>query len=443
MSKSLFKLTNYQSGELSIFANPSLGFISDTILGGSAASQIARMKSRALAEIEGDVAEYEELLNDIDAFSTQACPAPDDIAQQVSAELASAAMMADADIANAKTAAEAAHISETVFRALFNLTREPETPDPTMNGMVFVCMTIVEGGALGMFFLSSGFASSFSEAMGIGLSISGANIVMSAGLGGATFGRFWGYGVNARIQDVQVRLKRLMGRIGCVATAGAILVLLLATGIVRATGDAEHLRFDLETIKIAATSFESLMLWIVSGSFSVLAWTKGLSAFRDRYPGFGEACASSRSTREGVPATIDAARDNIQAIADVANEKLSEMAEDVESDRADIAAFVTEAKKEKTALIGKIRTFQTKLSEEKEVYGPLEQLLTRKPADNKDALTKAAALDEGTLISRLPEPELPKHDPFAGFSDALNAAREQVATSYSAALARITEAQSD
>ena len=276
---------------------------------------------------------------DIDDFTVLERPAAPQlmaVLEGAEARMQAAADNASARLPGAHDALKRAEMSLKVFQLEQQIARPPKRVDGMQNTSVLGFMVILEGITTSVFFLSGGFVSGIAEALGLGLSISGANILLSALVGGNCFGRYWNYGLGARGPvALRARAKRLFSRIGAVITAAAIAALLGASGIVRATGEPEHLEFTLEALSTAATDFHSLMLWMVGASFSVLAWRKGLSLFSDPVPGYGE-----------VSKAVHDAQDDLETLRDDALSAIEDAFEDGRDEIEDLAADASDARED-------------------------------------------------------------------------------------------------
>lgn len=309
----------------------------DAILGGRIDGRLERWKQSKHQQLSENLA---DILCDIEKLKSDSegnISSPQSITDRAEYTMSGSASSAVAQLESLAKQKQTANRYLAAFQLKHNIDRIPFTPKVFENIMILSVLSTFEGLATAAFFYGGGFVSSVSQALVLGLTISGVNVLLSAGLGGFVFGRFWSYGLKSRERDAIVNHKRWAARIGCIFTIGSIIALLLASGIVRATGDTENLSFSLENLAIAASDFHSLMLWGLGIGFSVLAWRKGLSAFTDVYPGFTEAAISVNRVSEQADKVLYDTLDNIDYIGDNAENILEDISNEVNDIKEDLS----------------------------------------------------------------------------------------------------------
>lgn len=226
--------------------NPLIGITTDAVLGGGIRGKLESWKQHRLETIGTDIVELRSSAQDLQAETSTAIILPDSIADAVCADITGNGDAAASRLSVLQDQKLATKRFQVAFQVNHNIDRQPTNPDPYDGIPVLVTMAVVEGVATSGFFFGGGFVSGIGEAAILGLTISSVNVVLSAGLGGFAFGRYWNYGAKCREPETILSVKRWSGRVGAVLTAGAIGTLLIASGIVRATGDTEHLSFTFE-----------------------------------------------------------------------------------------------------------------------------------------------------------------------------------------------------
>ena len=233
--------------------------------------------------------------------------------------------------------------------------------------------------------------------------------------------------------------KRWAGRAGSVLTALALAGLLIASGILRATGEPEHLGFTLENFGAAATNFHSLMLWALGLSFSILAWIKGLGAFSDPYPGYTEASKAVTTAEQRIHEAHQYGSGEIEDICDEALDELADMHDEVLGQREELAESLNEVRRDREAVRVAIANAPSDFAAYKDAQQTTLYMLNSGAADALQAepdLTAALALLEDEL------PEVP-HDlasHAAGFEDQRSKAETRIAKAKVEAMQTLNEA---
>ena len=312
------------------------GNLARLLYGGGVSDILLRRAAEIQDGLRKNIVDYANALDDVKNPSHASSAEADALATNAASQMNAEAMRGAQNLAASCDELDNARKYLIAFVLKHGIDRKPEQPDALFSAVIFALLGVFEGMLTALFFLGGGFVAGFGEALGLGLSISGINVVVAGLIGGGFFGRFWNYGLHAPEPDVTMKRKRLAGRVGSVVTACLLLLLLLASGILRASGEPEHLGFTFETIGAAATNFHSLLLWALGLSFSILAWKKGLRAFSDPYPGFSEASKAITRSDEGMHDAYHEANDAIKDIADEAQDDLADLAEEAQDLRAEL-----------------------------------------------------------------------------------------------------------
>lgn len=288
--------------------------MTDAKLGGGIIPAIQSWKRKKLQELNRKTIDLKTKIEGLLLRGFESGQSPSSVAETAANQIASEAEASTFHLAAAAKKERNARQEQNSLKLKHNIVRDPEETDSLTSCTVLGAMATIEGAVTGLFFLGGGFVPSVAEAMGLGFTISIVNIILSAGLGGFICGRYWNYGLKAREDDSTMKQARLAGRIGCVLVAAMISCLLLASGIVRATGETQGLSYSLESISLAASDFHSLMLWFIGISFSIISWRKGLSAFSDPYPGLTKASKLVKQAEENIELIYEDARFEIEEI---------------------------------------------------------------------------------------------------------------------------------
>lgn len=346
--------------------------LTSTLLGGGISGKLEDWKRGALSKLRIDIGELRQNIEGVEAQSRFDHFPCDKVTDQASTEITGLAESVAANLPHAIEQEQTSRQYQAVFQICHNIARQPIQVQIKKSLGLFTALTLVEGLTTSLFFLSGGFVAGIAEALGMGLTISAVNIVVSAFVGGGFFGKFWAYGLQARENDPLIRHKRLAGRICSVLTALTIGFLLLASGIVRATGETEGLSFSFTTIGTAATDFHSIMLWAIGLSFSILAWRKGLVAFSDPYPGLTQASQAVEQAKDHVQSLYEDTLDEIEDIYAEAAEALAEMAEDATEMQQDILDDIKKLRHERETVLSALddteQEFQAFCAEQIELY---------------------------------------------------------------------------
>lgn len=310
--------------------------ISNAQNGGSIGAAIESKASDLNAQIVTVVADYR---NHVDDFTTQASkPNVDakEIVDSTTSEIMATAQRAESQIEVSKTEIAGAQQSVRTFRFQHSLTRNAMPVNASANIVFFSILTMAEGFLTAMFFYGGGHVPSIATALGLGLTVSGINVLVAGVLGGGFAGKFWNYGLEAHQSSPKIRQKRLAGRVGSVFLIFVIVGFLAITGIVRATGETEHISYSLIALSTAASDFHSIMLWIVGGAFAALSWRKGLSAFSDPYPGYTQETKQANDARELLDLNYEVALEDIDSLHDDAKQGLADALDFIEEQHHDL-----------------------------------------------------------------------------------------------------------
>lgn len=399
---------------------------------------VAPMESKKrdlMISLGGLVAAFTNDIADIEANAATTSHAPEPVADAAAAAVSVVSEQANAQMATAAEETKAARKYQMMFEMEHNITWKTAKQSFLMSCLAFLAMAGVEGFMTAMFFLNGGHVSGVAEALVLGVMISGVNIVLSGLLGGGFFGKFWNYGLNAREDSRAMQTKRLAGRICSVMVCIVVAFIILVTGIVRATGEPEHLSYSFESISTAASDFHSILLWVLSATFAILSWRKGLSAFSSSYPGLSDA---SKAVIEGeglVSFLHGDALAEVDGVYEDAIQDLEDMAEEVADERQALIDDLQDAQHHRedvlTAISKAESDFSTFQAEQISIYAALSE-----EAETQVSVT----FDAAAWRSKLPPvvSDISAHS--SGFSAAHSQAREHLANARQAAIHTINDA---
>lgn len=393
-------------------------------------------KKRDLMEaLGGLVAEYTNRITDIEVNAATTSHDPEPVADAAVAAVGVVSERAKAQMAAAAEETKAARKYQIMFEIEHNITWKAAKQVIWKSCLVFLAMAGVEGVMTAMFFLNGGYVSNLAEALALGLMISGVTVALSGLLGGGFFGKFWNYGLNAREDSQTIRTKRLSGRICSVIVGVVVAFVILVTGIVRATGEPEHLSYSLETISRAASDFHSILLWVLSATFAILSWRKGLSSFSSDYPGLSDASKAVIDGEHFVKFLHEDALAEVDGLDDGAIQDLEDMSEDVADERQALIEDLQDAQHHRERVLAAIskaeNDFSTFQAEQISIYAALSE-------DAEPQVTMT--FDAAAWRSKLPPvvSDISAHS--SGFSAAHNQAREHVSNARQAAIQIINDA---
>ena len=154
-----------------------------------------------LSHIRERISFVTEKVTAIAAAFSDFLPNPVPVADQAVSKLSATAVSNAQELSIASDEKMAAKKFAVAFVLQHGLDRKPREPDKAFNAILLFVLAIFEGVLTATFFLGGGFVPGIAEALGLGLSISGINIVVAGLIGGGVFGRYWNYGVNAPEPD--------------------------------------------------------------------------------------------------------------------------------------------------------------------------------------------------------------------------------------------------
>jgi len=377
--------------------------------------------SNHITDIESDAAAAP---SDPRPIGNAACSAMDVVAAHTKAGIESGA---------AETRAARKHLKMFVFE--HNITFKPLNPNILMSCLVFTSLAGIEGITTATFFLNGGYVASIAEALALGLMISCINIVLAGLLGGGFFGKFWNFGLNMREDSLAVRSKRLAGRICSILVILAIAFVLLVSGIVRATGEPEHLSYSFASLSSAASDFHSILLWVLGAAFAILSWRKGLSAFSSPYPGLSDASNAATQSEAEVKSLYDGGLEEVQDIYDDAVEDLEDMANDIADQRQELIDDLQDAQHHREDVLAAISDAESGFSvfqaEQVSIYDALSE--GTEPPD-------LIAFDGAAWRAKLPTIAIDISSHSSGFAAGLAKERAELSRAREAAIQRINEA---
>lgn len=388
-----------------------------------------------VAKLNNRVAMFTNHIADIEINTTSAPHDPRPLADDAEGTMNVVAESTKARIAAAVDAINAALKYQKMFVLEHNITWKAPKPDVLMNCLIFLALATVEGLTTAMFFLDGGYVSGIAAALGLGLTISSINIVLSGLLGGGFFGKFWNYGIHVREDSSAVHVKRLAGRICSVLTVLATTFVLLISGIVRATGEPEHLSYSFETIGTAASDFHSVLLWILGAAFAILSWRKGLSAFSSSYPGLSETSKTVTKSESLVKSSHEAALVEIDALCEDALNDLDDMAQEVSDEQRNLIHDVQEVQHHREDVLAAISDAQSEFiafqAEQTSIYLALSDVV-----ETPVHIT----FDTDAWRSKLPSISIDVCAHASGFAEAHTRARAQITMAKKTALQAVNEA---
>ena len=280
----------------------------------------------AAEALSQDIAAYQSDCSELAGRADHSIPDVTSISDLACAELEAEATIQAATISARDAAAEKADHELRAFQYEHGLTRSPAVRDRLLAVMLLVLFLFIEGAINTVFFYGAGFAPGIATAAALGFAIAGVTTLLSAGLGGGFFGRYWNYGLRAPFETPDMRKARRVGRFGSFLTGMAILLVLCVAALVRSSGQPESLSVSLDVLGAALSNMHSIMLMLSGTAFAILSWRTALSAFEDPYPGLSRASTTSTQAAADRKAASDTALDALKAIHADAMDQLTRAA---------------------------------------------------------------------------------------------------------------------
>jgi hypothetical protein len=249
---------------------------------------------------------------------------------------------AKAEVQNFKEENDRAEKDRKSFALMHGLPRAPITPEPVQNSMVLGLFggieTMVNAGFLNNASMVAGPAQAF-VASGL---ISLTNIAASTAAGYFIV-RPLSYGLHTAEPDhPPFKLKRLAAGIGLSGFVGIMGLFHLTVGLIRAQETLHHIEHSIPRYLEIFTTPEALFLVIVGGVLSAVSMKKGMTAFDDPYPGYGEKGRAVQRVRDHLLARCDELKDEISARFEEKREALKKAEKEVISKRTQFNQAVAE-----------------------------------------------------------------------------------------------------
>lgn len=393
---------------------------------------VAGLVEEANEEFSEEIAVYQSDCSELTARTDHTAADVMSISDLACAELDAEARIQAASIVARSAAEDQAEQEQRAFQYEHGITRSHVFADRTLAVALLLMFLFVEGLVNTVFFYSAGFASGIAPAAALGFTIAGVTTILSAGLGGGFFGRFWNYGVHAPAQTAPMRSARLMGRLGSILTSSAIFAVLVVSAIVRTEGEPESFRLSFDVLTEVVTNFHSIMLMLSGTASAILSWRTALSAFSDPYPGFSEASASSATVNTDSQTASQHALDALSGIQIRAMDDLADCADEVAEARREPEADFGALSDEYHRLNGLIDQREAVIRQQAASFLQAQHIIAKATSDFSVDDIK---LDD--LRTRISAPERPVFDDLGEFRSDYKAAVNALTVAYSAALARL------
>lgn len=327
--------------------------IAASALGGGIDAGIARKASKLHVELDQKILDCNDHLAELKAASQDIKPSPGAVSDLKKSQIGATASSAVSQLETAGENKQAAENYRRQFQLLHSLTRPPIHPDATMSLMIFAIFAVFEGAMTALVFLGGGHVAGVPEALGLGLTISGANILLSGIIGGNIAGKYWNYGSEAIDDNPKYKHVRIAGRTASITVCMLVICLLLLSGIVRSTGTTQ-ISYSLESLTVAVSDFHSIILWVLGGNFAVLSWFKGLRAFSDPYPNYSDATHAENTAQQSIEAIHDDALGELDRHYNDAINAIQGMADEVTENARDVRKGIQETHGHREAVLSEI-----------------------------------------------------------------------------------------
>jgi len=154
--------------------------------------------------------------------------------------------------------------------------------------------------------------------------ISLTNVVTSTA-GGYFIGRYLSYGIHAADSDNPIFKKKRDAAWTCLFGFVTVMAYFhLTVGLVRAQEVLHNIEHSVSRYAEILTTPEALFLVMVGVVTTILSWIKGMTAFGDPYPGFGDKQRSVNQVQDQLPDRYEDFSNQITARFDERREALDE-----------------------------------------------------------------------------------------------------------------------
>jgi hypothetical protein len=351
------------------------------------------------------------------------------VADLASAELNAEARVSKAFIDTTRDVSHSAAQEQRAFQYEHGVARLAISANAPLASVKISAMTFIEGVIHSTFLYEAGFSAGVAPAVMSGFMLAGTTTLLSAGLGGGLFGRFWNYGLRAPLETPEMRKARRMGRIGALLTGTAIAGVLGISAIVRTTGEPENLQFSVEVLKDVFSSMPSVMLILTGTAFAILSWRTALSAFNDPYPGLTQASQATLKAAHDTEITTRQAHEALANIQDNAMADLADCADAVSDVRRDVDEAVETLNAEYHRLLGLIAEREAVIREEAASLLQAQTFIMQTASD-----FDVADISLEDLRARLTMPARPVFEDLHAFRKDHKIAVNDVAAAYISAL---------
>ncbi len=210
----------------------------------------------------------------------------------------------------------------TVYALRHGLSRRPMAPHVfeslSQLGLFIVIETMLNAGFLNNAYMVAGPLQALMAATLISLT----NVAASTA-GGYFVGRWLSYGIHtADPDDPYFKQRRAAAQILLIVFAIVLAFFHLSVGLIRAQETLHNIEHSLARYTQILTTPEALFLVMVGIVMSSVSWNKGMSAFDDPYPGYGDRQRAVEQAMDQMEATIEDLQDQVAARFD---EKLDDL----------------------------------------------------------------------------------------------------------------------
>lgn len=406
-------------------------------LGGGIDAGIAKKASEVHVELDQKILGCNERLAELKADSQEIAPSPAAVSDLKKSQIGAAASSAVSQLKTAGENKQAAENYRRQFQLLHSLTRPPIHPDAAMSLMIFAVFAVIEGAMTALVFLGGGHVASVTEALGLGLTISCANILLSGVIGGNIAGKYWNYGTEAIDDNPKYKQMRIAGRTASIIVCLLVICLLLLSGIVRATGTTQ-ISYSLESLTVAVSDFHSIILWVLGGSFAVLSWFKGLRAFSDPYPNYSDAAQAESIALQSIEAVHDNALGEIGWHYNDGVNLIQGMADEVTKNAQNIRQGIQDTASHREAVLCEIAKADVEFSAFVAKQIEVHEIVTRERLDHSSL--PHWGIDVNKLKGRITPVEVDISNLSAGFTEERQQALDELLNARQAAIEKIDAA---
>lgn len=272
------------------------------------------------------------------------------------------------------------------FKDKNEIRREPQQPNVFLNSVSLIAIAVVEGMANSVFFLSSGLMPNVIEAAKFSLSLAVANVFISAIGGGYLSVRY--------LHRSCTKTQRYMAMLGAFFTVMVLISIHYAVAIVRSTGSLDNLLAFYGSPSIIINDINSILILAVGLVASVFACYKGVSAFSDSIPDYGDLKAQVEDFESDVDETHEEQQEVIFDLFDQSTAEINKTLSEMQKHHSSIEQRTIDFNAKAQSSEQRYDSYHSKKAEELEIYISTYKSISLENIAIDSHLEKSAQLPE-------------------------------------------------